>query len=89
MTIQGSETLLPDGLYDVFVAADGVARRTSVKVGRSGQGVIEVRSGLTDGDRVVVFGANRLKDGIKIRFHRIDGELTGDSGATGAGEDPQ
>jgi hypothetical protein len=29
------------------------------------------------GERVVVFGANLLEDGARVRLHRVDGELSG------------
>lgn len=71
--------------YDVWAVTDGTAERTPVRVGRSAEGIVEVRSGLDEGDQVVVFGGNRLKEGAKIRLHRVDGEkpqeTTGQGGA--------
>lgn len=69
------EAPVPGGQYDVWAVVDGKAERTTVGVGQSSEGLIEVRSGLNEGDRVVVFGANRLKQGAKVRLHRIDGEM--------------
>jgi membrane fusion protein (multidrug efflux system) len=66
--VRGSE-------HEVFVVADGTASLKKVEVGRVADEMVEVVSGVTDGDRVVVFGANRLKDGEKAKLHRVDGKL--------------
>ena len=57
----------------VFVAepsADGIAvvRRRPVTVGAFAAAGIEVLDGVTDGDRVVVAGVNRLQDGDEVRL---------------------
>lgn len=57
--IRGDETY-------VFVASDGIARRTSVKLGSRSPGVVEVASGLTLADQVVVTGQDRLSSGDRI-----------------------
>lgn len=61
--------------HDVYVVDGDVARLTRVTIGRLAEDVVEVVSGAGDGDRVVVFGANRLKDGAAVRIHRVDGRL--------------
>jgi len=68
------EAPIPGGRYDVWTVADATAARTSVEIGQTAEGLVEVRSGLSEGDRVVVFGGNRLEQGAKVRLHRIDGE---------------
>lgn len=50
----------------VFVAIDGKAQRKTVTVGRRKPGVVEVTSGLVDGESVVVEGALKLRDGTNI-----------------------
>jgi RND family efflux transporter MFP subunit len=67
--------VVPGSAHEVFVVADGVATVTNVNVGRVSAEVVEVASGLGDGQQVVVFGANRLKDGMKAKLHRIDGQI--------------
>jgi RND family efflux transporter MFP subunit len=46
----------------VFVVVDGKARRKVVQLGVRGNGVVEVLSGLTDGETVVVEGQTALND---------------------------
>ncbi len=82
------EAPVAGGQYEVWAVAAGTAARTTIEVGQSAEGLIEVRSGLDDGDRVVVFGGNRLKDGTKIRLHKVDGvavEPPDEEGAAGGG----
>jgi membrane fusion protein, multidrug efflux system len=54
-----------DGAY-VFVAADGVARRARVEVGRRMGARTEITTGLSEGDIVVSTGTSRLRDGDEI-----------------------
>jgi membrane fusion protein (multidrug efflux system) len=75
IALLGDESVEPGTTQHVFAVDGGVARRTAVEVGRMSEDLLEVRSGLDEGDRVVVFGANRLEDGTKVRFHKIDGKL--------------
>ena len=56
-----------DGESYLFIADGDKAKRVDVKLGyRSGTDV-EVREGLSDGDRVVVAGQGALKDGAKLK----------------------
>ncbi len=55
-----------DGGDSVFIVNDGVARRQQVTTGHAANGRIEITSGLSDGDRVVVMGHNALRDGTGI-----------------------
>ena len=82
--ILGDRTLAPGSSHDVFTVSDGIATRKTIKIGQMAENVIEVTGGLADGERVVVFGANRLKDGMKTKLHRIDGELQTNTGGTTA-----
>ena len=51
----------------VFVALDGSAKRVSVELGARSPGVVEVASGLTLEDQVVVTGQDRLSSGDRIQ----------------------
>jgi membrane fusion protein (multidrug efflux system) len=73
--LQLDEEPEPGGQYDVWAVVEGAAEKTAVEVGRTAEGLVEVRSGLDEGDQVVVFGANRLREGAKVRLHRVDGEM--------------
>jgi len=57
--IRGDETY-------VFLAEDGAAKRTSVKLGSRSPGIVEVASGLSLEDEVVVTGQDRLSSGDRI-----------------------
>ena len=63
------------GSVPVYVVRDGIARRVDAGVGLQGDEFLEVTTGVNVGDRVVVFGANLLRDGTAVRLHRVDGEL--------------
>lgn len=90
LAILGDEAVIPGSTHDVFVVEDDVAVRKTVEVGQMEEDLVEVVSGVADGDRVVVFGANRLTDGAKTRFHRIDGKLLAEeSGGPAAAEGEQ
>lgn len=55
-------------LQGVFVVdAGGVARFRLVKAGRALDGAVEILSGLGEGERVVVDGAERLADGAPVK----------------------
>lgn len=52
----------------VFVVdEDAIARRVSVAIGRRMPGLIEIRSGLSEGDRVVTNGQLTLRPGVAVR----------------------
>ncbi len=84
LAILGDKAVVPGSVHDVFVVDDGVAVRKSVEIGQSEEDVVEVVSGLANGDKVVVFGANRLKDGMKTKLHKVDGVLITDQNAGAA-----
>lgn len=51
----------------VYVIEDGVAKRRSVKLGERKPGLVEIVSGLSAGEEVVVAGQMKLFDGIAVR----------------------
>jgi membrane fusion protein (multidrug efflux system) len=60
------QTALEDSSL-LVISADSVIRRT-VGLGLSGEGVVEIRSGIGDTDRIVTFGGKTLKSGQKVRI---------------------
>ncbi len=62
----------------VYVAAQGVAQSRQVEAGETVDGLTVIRSGLVEGESVVLEGAERLRDGAAIE---IKGEDSGQSGA--------
>jgi len=51
-----------------MVGTDGCAHRREVTLGLTGDGLVEVLSGLAPGERVVVAGTSLLSDGARIRI---------------------
>ncbi|MEV4074656.1 efflux RND transporter periplasmic adaptor subunit [Nonomuraea fuscirosea] len=50
----------------VWAVADGVARRRVVKLGAQGDAVVEVLNGVSVGERVVVKGADSVREGQRL-----------------------
>ncbi len=55
----------PDGLI-IFKIVDGKAKLVKVKTGVRRKGLVEIRGGLQSGDKVVVEGQFRLRDGAPV-----------------------
>ncbi len=51
-----------EGLYFVFMARDGKAVRQQVKIGRIINQLVEIKTGLVPGQKVIVTNVNKLKD---------------------------
>lgn len=67
-----------------FIIEDSTARERVLALGsRSPDGFVEVRSGITSGEQVVVRGAEALRDGAAVRI--MPSEKTADTTAAGAG----
>jgi membrane fusion protein (multidrug efflux system) len=59
--------LVPEqGKSFVFVVKDGVAFKREVTIGRRRPGEVQVTSGLDHGERVVVEGTQKIRDGIQV-----------------------
>jgi membrane fusion protein (multidrug efflux system) len=62
------EALTPEAERQyVFVVADGKAQRREVRIGGRRPGSVEVVAGLTAGERVVVEGTQKIRDGALVR----------------------
>jgi membrane fusion protein, multidrug efflux system len=55
----------------IFVAKDGVAKAIKIDVGVRNDAKIQVTSGISAGDTVVVSGLMGIKDGAKIKFTTV------------------
>jgi membrane fusion protein (multidrug efflux system) len=63
------EAVLGDGVKQfVFLLADGKAARRPVETGFEQDGRVWIRSGLKAGDRVIIGGIERVKDGAAVRL---------------------
>ncbi len=61
------QALLPDGDKQyVYVVKEGVAKKTTVLIGRRKPGLVEIRQGLNLADVIVVEGGEKLSDGAKV-----------------------
>lgn len=61
------EALTPDAEKQfVFVVADGKAQRREVRIGGRSPGSVEITAGLEAGDRVIVEGTQKVRDGAPV-----------------------
>jgi multidrug efflux system membrane fusion protein len=72
------------GSYVYVVGADNTAAVRPITIGPTDGSMTAVNSGLTAGERVVVDGADRLRDGLRVNVSTLDGKPAGGSGAPGA-----
>lgn len=69
VTISDSALVVkPNGKVVVYVVIDGVAKARVVSVGIESGRRVQIKSGIAAGDRVVVRGNEKLKDGAKVRL---------------------
>jgi HlyD family secretion protein len=62
-----SSAVVRDGSRDtLWVVESGQARRRSVRLGAEGDAFVEVREGVRPGDRVVIRGAERVRQGQEL-----------------------
>jgi membrane fusion protein, multidrug efflux system len=62
-----SAVLGAQGAQAVFVVENETATRRTVTTGLTSRGRVEIVSGLTEGEQVVVIGNNTLRDGMTVR----------------------
>jgi membrane fusion protein (multidrug efflux system) len=69
------EAVVPEGgdAY-VYVVADDRAHRRPVVVGLRREGFAEIQEGLDEGERVIVRGVQKARDGLPVRVIEDDGE---------------
>jgi membrane fusion protein (multidrug efflux system) len=73
------EALTPEAERQfVFVVSDGKAERREVRIGGRRPGSVEVLAGLSAGERVVVEGTQKVRDGATVRTTEIAAESGAD-----------
>lgn len=78
------EAIVVNSQKGVFVVGtDNVVRFQSVKTGLEAEGRVEVVSGLKTGDKVVVVGQNRLRNGQLVEVFGDEGKLKENKGDQG------
>lgn len=65
----------------VFIVQDGKAARRPVETGVEVKGRARIIAGLKEGDRLIIAGQEKLKDGATVKVVEIDGQKTGGDGA--------
>jgi len=70
--VEGEQTV-------VFAIEGDVAVRRVVDLGRSADGLVEVRSGVTPGEQVAVLGSQHLSDGVKVSIYTMSDSDAGAS----------
>jgi HlyD family secretion protein len=53
--------------WAVFRVDGEIVRETSIEVGERSQTLAEIRTGLSEGDRVIVYPSDRVADGVRVR----------------------
>ena len=70
LRVPSSAAYSADGGRAVFRIDGGRARRTAIEPGIEGEGWLEVKGGLSTGDRVVLHPDRELEDGQRVRVRR-------------------
>jgi membrane fusion protein (multidrug efflux system) len=68
LVVPQNEVISVEGLYFVFIAEGDLARRQQVEIGRVIDQSVEIKSGITEGQLVIVSNVNKLKDQDRITF---------------------
>jgi RND family efflux transporter MFP subunit len=72
--IPSAAVLSKNGDRYVYIVEDGKAVYREVAVGISGDGTVEIISGVKEGEQVIIKGQNYLNDGDAVRVVRGDGQ---------------
>ena len=68
MLIPEESVLTSQDFSYVFVIEEDIAKLKEVNIGISSNGMIQILSGISSGDKVVTLGHEKLKDGSKIKI---------------------
>jgi HlyD family secretion protein len=66
MTVPAGALLRRGREWSVYTVRDGKAHLTPVTIGMQSSTTAEVRSGVTPGDRVIVFPSDQVRDGTRV-----------------------
>lgn len=72
--IPSAAVISKNGERYVYVAVDGKAVYREVATGIAGDGIVEILSGVNEGEEVIVRGQHYLSDGETVRVVRGDGQ---------------
>ena len=68
LTVPGSAVFQTGEGWRLFVVRDGRARLRAVQVGRHDAAATEISSGIAEGDRVVLFPSDDVRDRVRVRL---------------------
>jgi HlyD family secretion protein len=68
LTVQRGSFIDSGGGRVAYVVEDGLARRTPIKIGASSIGAIEIASGLSEGDEIIISGTDTFGDAEIVRL---------------------
>jgi len=88
LLIPASALIGAQGSEAVFSVQDGKAVRRTIETGLDSQGLVEVRTGLAEGEQIVVVGGNQLRDGMTVRAVDAQGAARQPGGGAPAGGQP-
>ncbi len=81
------EALTPEAERQfVFVVNDGKAERREVRIGNRRPGSVEVLAGLVAGEKVIVEGTQKVRDGVPVRTTEMAAEAVAGSPGPGSHE---
>ena len=66
LAVPSSATFRQGDGWAAFVVVEGRARLRAVQIGRRSAAEVEVESGLSEGDRVVVHPSDKVEDGVRV-----------------------
>jgi HlyD family secretion protein len=66
LTVPGSALFRAGEDWNAFVVEGGRARARRVEVGRRTPTLAEVREGLREGDRVILYPGDQVRDGLRV-----------------------
>lgn len=67
LTVPQAAVIQKQGLYYVFTVEDGKAVRHQIEIGKADQDSIQIKSGLQQGEKVVVSSVNQLKENEAVK----------------------
>lgn len=79
----------PKGLLVAYVIQDGKALQRKVRIGVEAKGKLQILDGINAGDKLVVAGNEKLKDGLEVRLQQPDGGEAKKQGSPGTGKAAQ
>lgn len=66
LTVPMSAVAGSEGDYSLFTVKDHIARRVSVTIGDMSDELVEITSGIQEGDHIIITNLNSLQDGDKV-----------------------